>query len=105
MMNDTNKASVAGAFITGAALGMATALLIAPKRGKDTRQDIKRNLQQTRDKINDTVACSNETAKTKLNQTIDTAKIVAKEGSRAAKEAKDRVKQHRTEEEDKQPEE
>jgi gas vesicle protein len=94
-VSDTDKGALTGAFITGAAIGMATAILIAPKSGKETREEIKRNLGDAKDKINETISNGSETAKSKLSEAVSTTKTVAKEGKRAAQEAKERVKQQK----------
>lgn len=103
-MNNSDKGSIAAAFITGAAVGMAAAFLVAPKSGKETREDIKRNLVDTKNKINETVSSGNEAAKIKLNEAVNTTKTVAREGKRAAKEAKDRVKKQQTNDDEEEPE-
>lgn len=94
-MSDSNsgKGSLAAAFMAGTALGVVAALLMAPKSGEETREDIKDTLGDAKDKVAKTVGDTKDTAKTKLSEAVDTTKTVAKEGKRAAKDAKERVKE------------
>jgi gas vesicle protein len=47
------KSQVAGFFLTGAAVGAAVALVLAPKSGAQTRRDIRRFSKKTMDQIDD----------------------------------------------------
>ena len=52
-MRGFSKTQVVGLFITGAAVGAATALLFAPKSGSQTRKDIRRFTKNTVDQLDD----------------------------------------------------
>ena len=94
-MSDGNsdKGSLAAAFMAGTALGVVAALLMAPKSGEETREDIKETLGDAKDKVTQTVGDTKENAKSKISEAVDTTKTVAKESKRAAKDAKERVKE------------
>jgi len=47
------KSQVAGFFLTGAAIGAAVALVLAPKSGVQTRRDIRRFSKKAMDQIDD----------------------------------------------------
>jgi gas vesicle protein len=48
-----SKTQVAGLFITGAAAGAVTALLLAPKTGSQMRKDIRKISRKTMNQIDD----------------------------------------------------
>jgi gas vesicle protein len=52
-MRGFSKTHVAGFFLTGAALGAAVALLLAPKTGVQTRRDIRKFSRKTVDQLDD----------------------------------------------------
>ena len=52
-MRGLSKTQVAGFFITGAAVGAAAALLLAPKSGAQTRKDIRKFSKKTVDRLDD----------------------------------------------------
>lgn len=52
-MRGFSKTQVAGFFITGAAVGAAVALVLAPKTGAQTRRDIRRFSKKAIDQIDD----------------------------------------------------
>ena len=52
-MRGFSKTQVAGFFITGAAVGAAAALVLAPKTGAQTRRDIRRFSKKALDQIDD----------------------------------------------------
>ena len=95
-MNNADKSSMAGAFITGTAMGMVIALLIAPKSGKETREDIRRNLNYAKDNINDKLSTGSDEAKAVLKEAVSTTKTIANESKRAAREATKRIKEQKT---------
>jgi gas vesicle protein len=52
-MRGFSKTDVAGFFLTGAAIGAAAALLLAPKTGTQMRKDIRRFSKKTMDQLED----------------------------------------------------
>ena len=52
-MRGFSKTEVAGFFLTGAAIGAAAALLLAPKTGAQMRKDIRRISKKTMDQLDD----------------------------------------------------
>ena len=52
-MRGFSKTEVAGFFLTGAAIGAAVGLLLAPKSGAQTRRDIRRFSKKTLDQLDD----------------------------------------------------
>ncbi len=94
-MSNTNHDSggqIFAAFITGAAVGMVTALLVAPKSGDEAREDIKDTLNRIKETISNKVEDTKSSTKSKINEAIETTKVAAKESKRAAEVAKERVK-------------
>lgn len=92
--------SVVAAFITGSAVGMAAALLVAPKSGKETREDITQSMNDAKKNLANKLNEGTDLAKSKVNDALETTKTVATESKRAAKEAKQRVKEKRTDDND-----
>lgn len=90
-VKNTDKCLAVGAFLSGAAVGMITALLIAPKEGQKTRKDIVDNLTNARDKVNDKLTQSINSAKAKISNALSTTKTVAMATKKAAKEAKNNI--------------
>ncbi len=81
-----------GKFILGAALGAGLALLLAPKSGKETREDLKIKFEEIKVKINETdIEDLKESVHNKINEIeadlkkLDTEKVlkVAKEKAKA----------------------
>jgi gas vesicle protein len=52
-MRGFSKTEVAGFFLTGAAIGAAVGLLMAPKSGAQTRRDIRRFSKKAIDQLDD----------------------------------------------------
>ena len=52
-MRGFSKTEVAGFFITGAAIGAAVGLLLAPKSGAQTRREIRRFSKKALDQLDD----------------------------------------------------
>jgi len=52
-MRGFSKTEVAGFFLTGAAIGAAAGLLLAPKTGTQMRKDIRRFSKKTMDQLDD----------------------------------------------------
>jgi len=50
-MRGVSKTQVAGLFLTGAAVGAAVALVLAPKTGAQTRREIRKFSKKTKDQI------------------------------------------------------
>jgi gas vesicle protein len=76
---------VIGGFLVGSLIGVATALLFAPRSGEETRAEIRGRAVDLRDRTTDTVRDSVSQAKSKAYELKDT--VVEK-----AEELKDRGK-------------
>lgn len=93
MRTNDNGSSALTVFLSGAALGAVAALLLAPKSGEETREDIKKAMNDIRDNVSDKVSSGSDAAKTKLTDAVNMTKTVATESKRAAREASSRVKE------------
>jgi gas vesicle protein len=83
-----------GAFVVGAALGAAMAILYAPASGVETRRDLKRRARVARerareaaDDIQDAVTDRYEQARRKVEERIDTARSAVELKKQQASEA------------------
>lgn len=95
-MTDSNGAKTGIlAFIVGSLAGITTGILMAPKSGKETREDIKRKAKEGADTMKQKANQAKDTVNDKATEAVDTAKTVAQESKRAAREARDRVKEQR----------
>ena len=77
---------VIGGFLVGSVIGVATALLFAPRSGQETRAEIRGRAVELRDRTTDTVKDTVSQAKSKAYELKDT--VVEK-----AEQLKDRGKQ------------
>lgn len=68
-MNSTTK--IIGGFLAGAALGVATGLLMAPDSGKRTRKKIMDKSKEVGDQVAKSVAKTLEGVKSTYNQKVD----------------------------------
>ncbi len=78
--NSSSMQSTFSAFLMGSILGLAAGMLLAPKSGQESREQLRQKLRSAK-----------ETAQNKRNQTMDTASVVAQESARAARDAKERI--------------
>ena len=83
------------AFVIGAAAGVATGLLVAPKSGRETREDIKRKTKSGIDIAHDKASHGKEAVKSQLSNAVSTTKTAVTEGRRAAREARERIADQR----------
>jgi gas vesicle protein len=81
MATESNRSNVLAATIIGGAVGALVALLLAPKSGREFREDIKGTVQTLQSKSSEWV----EQAK---NTTADTIHLVAEHGSELLDKAK-----------------
>lgn len=106
-----SEGSGVGAFLLGIALGAGVALLMAPRSGEETRQDIKRRARRVRraaetmaNDVTDTVVDTFQEARRRVEDQIDTALHVVdvkrqqmhramEAGRAAAREARDELEQ------------
>lgn len=70
-MRGISKTQVAGLFLTGAAVGAATALLFAPKSGAQTRKDVRRFSKKTVDQLDDLQSDIREQISERYDQVIE----------------------------------
>ena len=70
-----NKGALAAGIIAGSAVGIVTGMLIAPKSGKELREDIadktKEGIDTAKDKIGDAKDTAIDKAKSAANKTSD----------------------------------
>lgn len=66
-----NAKDLIGGLLAGAAIGVAIGLLLAPKSGKQTRQDLVSGSRKLSDSLMGTVDESLETFKNKFNSGVD----------------------------------
>lgn len=100
-----------GAFFMGTALGVGIALLLAPRSGRETRQEIqesverlKRNAENTLKQVQDTVADTIQDARREMDDRIGQARDAMQAGREAARETRDQLEHRiRTEPEDFEP--
>lgn len=92
------RSGSASAFLWGAVLGAATALLLAPRSGRETRDEIRAGALRMRDRAEDairTVSDSvNETiggVRSEVQGRLDSARDAFEAGRRAARETRDEM--------------
>ena len=69
----TNPAKpILGGFLVGSVIGVATALLFAPRSGEDTRAEIRDKAVELRDRTTETVKDTVSQAKSKASELKDT---------------------------------
>ncbi|OFX14882.1 MAG: hypothetical protein A2Z18_09630 [Armatimonadetes bacterium RBG_16_58_9] len=101
MSNDNDQRGVALHFLTGlgigALVGAVTALLLAPKSGKETRDDIKQAADEMRAKadkvIHDLTESGDELVK-KSKEILETTKAKVQQAVDSGKEAIARRREH-----------
>lgn len=96
MQSKSSNSCAFGIFLTGFAIGMATAMLVAPKSGRESREDLRNTFNSAKNNLGDKAASTKDVATAKLNQALETTKTVASESTRAAKQAKQRVKEQKS---------
>jgi len=74
-----NAKNLIGGFITGAAIGVAAGLLLAPASGEKTRRKLVRNSMKVKKNVVDYVENSIESLRTQFNNKIDQVSGRAKE--------------------------
>lgn len=93
IVNSYSKGFLIGALV-GGAVGAITALLLAPKSGKELREDISRKSNELMDKAQDLIGDKQEQAMSSINQgKIQAEKIVqtAKEQAGSLMNSADRI--------------
>jgi gas vesicle protein len=105
MSNDSEERSVVVNFLAGlgigALIGAATALLLAPKAGPETRQDIANAAEDLKKKANKVVhdlSESSEELVKKSKELLDTTKVKVQSAIDAGKQAMARKKEEGGEE-------
>jgi gas vesicle protein len=66
-----NAKDLIGGLLAGAAIGVAVGLLLAPKSGKQTREDLANGSRKLTNSIKDSVEDSFESMKGKFNSGVD----------------------------------
>jgi gas vesicle protein len=70
---------IIGGFLVGSVIGVATALLFAPRSGEETRAEIRGRAVELRDRTTETVKDTVEQAKSKAYELKDTVRGKAEE--------------------------
>lgn len=81
---------IIGGFLVGSVIGVATALLFAPRSGEETRAEIRDKAVELRDRTTETVNQTVSQAKTKASELKDTVREKAEELTHRGKVAVDR---------------
>ena len=77
---------VIGGFLVGSVIGVATALLFAPRSGEETRAEIRDRAVELRDRTTDTVNQTVSQAKSKAYEIKDTVQEKAQELTQRGKQ-------------------
>ena len=84
-----------GSFVWGAALGAGLALLLAPRSGRQTRNEIRAGVQKLRDRAEDTIRSAQDGVadridgvRSEVRGRVDAAREGFEAGRRAAKETR-----------------
>lgn len=99
-MNQRNE-NIAASFIAGAVVGALTALALAPKSGRELRDDIKENVKKGADEVVSKVQDEVEVVKGKTRQTMSSirngeekaAESIRDKARAAVKEAQEKLEQ------------
>lgn len=84
-----NAKNLIGGLLAGAAIGVAIGILLAPKSGRDTREDISKGTRKLADNLKGSVEDSLESLKGKFNSGLDEA---ARKGKDTANNLGERLK-------------
>ncbi len=94
-----STAAVMLAFLSGAALGAATALLLAPQSGRESREQLRRYARRAEDNLRDLAERAGEVLEEAVDEGkefVETKKSVLREALEAGREAmkreRDRVR-------------
>ena len=82
---------IIGGFLVGSVIGVATALLFAPRSGEETRAEIRGKAVELRDRTTETVNQTVSQARTKASELKDTVREKAEELTHRGKVAVERV--------------
>jgi gas vesicle protein len=89
------KGGGAGAFLMGALFGAGVALLLAPRSGRETREEIRAGVTRLRDRagetvrdLQDTVADTIDGVRGEVNDRLDAAREAFEAGRRAARQTR-----------------
>ncbi|MBP1701825.1 MAG: hypothetical protein H6Q38_932 [Chloroflexi bacterium] len=80
--NDNSFGAFLAGILIGGLVGAATALLLAPQSGEETRAQIREKSIEIRDRANETV----EEARVRANQSLETARLRVDELSQQVKQ-------------------
>lgn len=83
------------AFLAGAAAGIAAGLLFAPKKGEETRTQLKDKVQQARTKAMDKMNEHKSEVKHQAEELSERAKDAVEEGKAGIKDAQERAERVR----------
>ena len=87
---------ILGGFLVGSVIGVATALLFAPRSGEETRAEIRDKAMELRDRTSETVKDTVSQAKSKAYELKDTVQEKAEELKQRGKHTVDRQLDHAT---------
>ena len=92
-----------GSFLWGAALGAGLALLLAPRSGQQTRNEIRAGVQRLRDQAEDAVRNAQDSVtgridgvRAKVRAPVDVARDAFEAGRRGAREARGEYEYRKT---------
>jgi gas vesicle protein len=77
---------ILGGFLVGSVIGVATALLFAPRSGEETRAEIRGKAVELRDRTTETVKDTVSQAKTKASEIKDTVTDTVREKAEELKQ-------------------
>lgn len=88
---------ILGGFLVGSVIGVATALLFAPRSGEETRAEIRDKAMDLRERTTETVKDTVSQAKSKVYGLKDTVQVKAEDLKQRGKHTVNRQLDHATE--------
>jgi len=96
MTHHTNNGSAAGlAFIVGAGAGIAAGMLLAPRKGEETRNQIKERVQKARSKAQEVAADQKEMVEQRVDQAKDAVQLMKETAKEGKEDVEDAIKHPR----------
>jgi gas vesicle protein len=97
MSRSENMATTTLAFIAGVGAGIAAGVLFAPRSGEETREQLKKKAQETKEKAHDKMEQERKMLKKRAEQVKSKAQKVASDSRAAVEDAADDIKQRANE--------
>jgi gas vesicle protein len=93
MTHHTKSGSAAGlAFIVGAGAGIAAGMLLAPRKGEETRQQIKDRVQKARSKAQEVATEQKDMVEQRVDQAKDAVQLMKETAKESKEDVQDAVK-------------